>query len=144
MSTRIKSKDSGDDRWGSKPKKYKVSEVTNMISRVWQSVYKFYRKGIYSFHQPNGVFKVTHGCQTPTLQLFSLVHCLCLREAPLLALRHMVRLYLILGGGPVDIGGVINSTNPWRQGPAQDVPYNLIMLYVSKSFIYRRNRTKSQ
>ena len=84
-----------------------------MICRVWQGVCKIDRKDLCSLHQPNGGFKVTHGCLTPTFQLSSLVLCLCLHEAPLLALRRMVRLYLILGVGPGDTIGGINSTNGW-------------------------------
>ena len=55
-----------------------------------------------------------HGCSTSTLKLLSLVIFFRLREAPLLALRHMVHLYLISGGGPGDIRGGINITNLWR------------------------------
>ena len=114
MSTGIMSKGGGDDRWGSKPKKYSVAEASKMICRVLQDVYKIDRKGLYSLPLPNGGFKVTHGCSTPNLQLSTLVLCLCQREAPLLALHHMVCLYLISGRGPGDMRGGINSTNRWR------------------------------
>ena len=95
ISTRIPSKGGGDERWGSKPKKYEVAEATKMIRGVCQGVSKNDRKGIFSLHQPNGGLKVTHGGSTPTLQLLSLIICLCLREATFLALHRMVQLYLI-------------------------------------------------
>ena len=88
--------------------------MTKKIRRVWQGVSNIDRKILFSLHQPNGGFKVTHGCSTPTLKLLPLVHFLCLREAPLLALYCMVRLYLISGGGPVDMRGGVNSTIVWR------------------------------
>ena len=73
MSTRMPLKGGGDEIWGSKPKKSEVAEATKMISKVWQGVYKIYRKGLCSLHQPNGGFKVTHDCLTTTLKLLSLV-----------------------------------------------------------------------
>ena len=82
-----------------------------MIRIVWQGVSKIDKKGLCYLHGTNGGFKVTDGCSTPTFQLLSLVLFLCLREAPLLAMRRMVRLYLILGGGPGDMRVGINSTN---------------------------------
>ena len=125
ISTRISSKGGEDERWGSKNKKYEVAEVTKMICIVWQVVSKIDRKSLCSWHQPNGGLKVTHGCSTPTLQLSSLVLCLRLREAPLLALRRMIRLYLISGGGPGDMRGGINSTNifriVWEKVPNPDI-----------------------
>ena len=114
ISERMTSKSGGDERWGSKPKKDEVSEATKMIRRFWQGVSKIDRKGLCSLHRPNGGFKVTHGCSTPTLKLSSLVLCLHLCEASLLALRPMVRLYLISGRGPGHMKGGINSTNRWR------------------------------
>ena len=69
MSTRMRPKGGRDETWGSKPKKYEVAEATRMISRVWQGVSKINRKGLCSLHWPNGGFKATHGCSTPTLQL---------------------------------------------------------------------------
>ena len=102
-STRVPSKGGRDEIWGSKPKKSEVAKGTKMIPRVWQGVSKIDRKGLCSLHQPNGGLKVTHGCSAPTLHLSSMVLFLCLREAPLLALRRMVRLYSVLGGVPGDM-----------------------------------------
>ena len=111
ISTRISSKGGGNERWGSKPKKSEVAEATKMIRIFWQSVSKIDRKGLCSLHFPNGGFKVTYGCSTPTLQLFLLVLYLCLRESPPLAICRIVRLYLISGGGPGDMRGGINNNN---------------------------------
>ena len=41
ISTRMPSKGSGDEIWGSKPKKSEVAEATNMIRIVWQGVSLF-------------------------------------------------------------------------------------------------------
>ena len=101
MSTKMPSKGGGDERWVSKPNISEVYDATKIICRVWQVVSKIDRKGLCSLHRPNGGFKVTHGCSTPTLQLSSLVLCLCLREAPLLEICRMVCLYLILVGNLV-------------------------------------------
>ena len=86
---------------------------------------KIDRKGFCSLHQPNGGFKVTHGCSTPTFQLLSLVLLLRLHESPLLELCRMVLLYLISGGGPSDTRGGINRTNgrrtAWKQLSNTDI-----------------------